>query len=155
MEITMMETTVLILDTGMIMIILILVDIMATISLAVMILGMVDSVICMDMVRIIMDSTRVLMIFQLSMVLSMVLRRPLMGMDLTMQIATTSILTTMVSIITFMLITELATIQSIMILIIWVDTINIVSITASMVLIISQVMIHMALVTLQVTISMV
>ena len=50
MEITMMATTALILDTGMIMIILILEDSMAMISLAVMILGMVDSVTCMDMI---------------------------------------------------------------------------------------------------------
>ena len=151
----MMATTALILDTGMIMIILILEASMAMISLAVMILGMVDSVTCMDMTRIIMDSTRVLMIFQLSMVLSMVLRKPLMGMDLLIQIATTSTLTTMVSIITFMLITELATIQHIMTLIIRLDTINIVSITASMVMITSLVMTLMALDTLQVTISMV
>ena len=102
-----------------------------------------------------MDSTRVLMIFQHSMVLSMVLKKPLMGMDLIMQIATTSILTTMVSIITFMLITELATIQHIMTLIIWLDTAYMVLIIASMVLIMSLVMILMDLDTLQVTISMV
>ena len=128
---------------------------MAMISLAVMILGILDSVTCMDMIWIIMDSTRVLMIFQLSMVLSMVLRKPLMGMDLIMQIATTSILTTMVSIITFMLITELATIQHIMTLIIWLDTNHMVSIIASMVLIMSLVMILMDLDTPLVMISMV
>ena len=98
----MMATTALILDTGMIMITLILVDSMATINLVAMILGMEDFMTFMDIVRIIMDSTTVLMMFQISMALSMVLRKLLMGMDLIMQIAMTSTLTTMVSIITSM-----------------------------------------------------
>ena len=51
----MMATTALILDTGMIMITLILVDSMATINLVAMILGMEDLMTFMDIVRVIMD----------------------------------------------------------------------------------------------------
>ena len=161
MEITTMAITALIMDTGMIMVTLILVDTMDTINSAVMILGTEDSMTCMDMVRIIMALTMVHMIFQISMALSTVLRKPLMGMDLIMEIATTStmttsILTTMVSIMTFMhLIMELAAIKHTMVLIIWQDTIYMVSIIASMVLIICLVMILMDSDTPLVMISMV
>ena len=59
MEINMMAITALIMDTGMIMVTLILVDTMDMTNLAVMILGMEDSVICMDMDKTIMALTMV------------------------------------------------------------------------------------------------